>query len=409
MDSRLRGNDGGVCGHKLTLGGGASILNYCRTRSISHSLEGVLTLSLTTLHVRRLRLAAQLLDARATVGAADVVRRVGAVQAQDTMAEALAVRVRTSGVTRAGVKSERVDKRSVVRTWAMRGTLHLLPAEDVHWILRLVGPTMVRKARRRHIELGLTDEVYSRAVAVLRRALGDGVPLTRRQIAELWVGHGLPSEGQAVPHLLSRASMEGVICFGPTVRGTAAHVLLDSWLGGTQSGVADPNAELARRYVSAYAPTTPEDYGAWSGLPMGDARSAFESISGELILVDVDGKPNWIPAARAHLLDETARISSPCVKMLGAFDPYLLGYRVRELGIGADLLRRVHPGGGIIRPVILVDGRAVATWTRKSAGRKLTITVDPFQPLSRETRAGIDREVRDIGRSLDVEAAWGGE
>ena len=368
-----------------------------------------MTISLTALHVRRLRLAAQHLDDRGSMGAADVVRRIGAVQAQDAMAEALAVRVRADGVTRAGVERASVGERSVARTWAMRGTLHLLPSEDVRWILGLVGPPMVRKARRRHMELGLTDDVYLRAVAVLRRALDDRVWLTRRQIAELWAGHGLPSEGQAVPHLLSRASLEGVICFGPIVHGDVAHVLLDSWLDGPQSRVADPNTELARRYVSAYAPTTPEDYGAWSGLPMVDVRSAFESISGELTVVDVDGKPNWLPAERAHLLEEATGNSGPCVKMLGAFDPYLLGYRVRDLGIGADLLKRVHPGGGIIRPIILVDGRAVGTWTRKRAGRKLAITVHPFQPLSRETRAGIDCEVGDIGRFLDVEAGWGVE
>lgn len=365
-----------------------------------------MTLSLTTLEARRLRLTAQHLDARTSIRVADVVRGIGAVQAQDTMAEALAVRVRTDGVTRADVERERVEERSVARTWSMRGTLHLLPAEDVRWIVHLVGPTMIRKARRRHIELGLSDDVYSRAAAVMRRALDDRGPLTRQQIAQQWAAHNLPSEGQAVPHLLSRASMEGIICFGPTVHGTATHVLLDSWLDGPRTSVADPNAELARRYVSAYAPTTPEDYGAWSGLPIADARSAFESISSELTPVDVDGKPNWIPIARAPLSGETTHSVRPIVKMLGAFDPYLLGYRTRDLGVGPDLLQRVHPGGGIIRPTILLDGRAVATWTRKRDGRKLTITVHPFEPLSRETRSSIDREVSDIGRFLDMHPTW---
>ena len=333
------------------------------------------------------------------------MRGIAAVQAQDTFAEALAVRVRGENVTASDLEHARVEDRSVVRTWAMRGTLHLLPLEDVRWILQLVGPTLVRKFRRRHQELGLTPEVYARAVEVMRRALGEHGALTRRQIAERWAEHGLPGEGQGVPHLLCRASLEGVICFGPTVGGQATHVLPDSWLGDG-SDVADPGAELARRYVSAYAPTTPEDYGTWSGLPAKEVRCAFESIKDELLRVDVEGTPMWMPKTNAELLDEVLGDERRAIKMLGAFDPYLLGYRTRDLGVGPELLKRVHPGGGIIRPTVLVDGRAVATWARKRSGRKLTITVSPFESLSDEVRAGIDEEVGDIGRFLELEVAW---
>lgn len=105
-----------------------------------------------------------------------------------------------------------------MRTWAMRGTLHLVPAEDVRWMLHLLGPMMIRKMHRRRQELGLTEEVYARATTAMREALGENGPLTRPQIAEHWAMQELPSEGQGVPHLLSRASMEGVICFGPDDR-----------------------------------------------------------------------------------------------------------------------------------------------------------------------------------------------
>ncbi|MDE2717759.1 MAG: winged helix DNA-binding domain-containing protein [Chloroflexota bacterium] len=365
-------------------------------------------ISLSIIEARRLRLRSQRLDARSSTGVADIVRDIAAVQAQDSVAELLAVRVRAEGVTASDVEEARAGERCVVRTWAMRGTLHLLPSEDVRWILRLIGPTMVRKFRRRHEELGLTPQVYGRAVEVMREALGEYGALTRRQIAEQWAQHGLPSEGQGVPHLLCRASLEGLICFGPKVGGQATHVLLDSWLGGAV-GVTNPGAELARRYVSAYAPTTPADYGIWSGLPAAEVRRAFGSIEDELLKVDVGGIPMWMPQTHAGLLDEAMSDESPAVKMLGAFDPYLLGYRTRDLGVGSELLKRVHPGGGIIRPIILVDGRAIATWARKRSGRKLTITVSPFESLSGEVREGIDREVEDIGRFLGVEAVWGVE
>ena len=111
----------------------------------------------------------------------------------------------------------------------------------------------------------------------------------------------------------------------------------------------------------------------------------------------------WMPQTHAGMLDQLMSDERPAIKMLGAFDPYLLGYRTRDLGVGPELLKRVHPGGGIIRPTVLVDGQAVATWTRKRTGRKLSITVSPFESLSNEVQAGIDREVEDIGRFLALE------
>jgi hypothetical protein len=360
-----------------------------------------MTISLTIQKARKLRLRAQHLHANARIGVADLVRDLAAVQAQDAGAEVLAVRVRTQGLTEDEVEKARVEERSVVRTW----TLHLVSSKDIHWMLGLLGPLMIRKMQRRHLELGLTEDVFVKAVRVMQEALGDYGPLTRQQLAQPWSKHGLPAEGQAVPHLLSWASMAGIICFGPTVKGKATHVLLDDWLPDVETKVTDPRAELARRHVTAYGPATPDDFQAWSGLPVADARAGYDEIAGELLQVDVEGLPMWLLKDRAEWLDQTLDAGS-ITKMLGAFDTYLLGYRTRDLDISPDLMKKVHPGGGIIRPVILVDGRAVATWTRKRTGLKMSITVSPFEPLHKEIHAAVDAEVNDIGRFLGVDGSW---
>ena len=367
---------------------------------------GKLPLKLTGGEARGLRLHSQHLAKRESIDAGDLVRYIAAVQAQDKVAELLAVRVRTTGLSAVEVENARVESRTVVRTWAMRGTMHLLASKDVRWVLRVVGSFMVRKAKRRQRELGLTDDVYRSAVRVLRRALESDGALTRRQIAERWAGQGLPSEGQAVVYLLHWSSLEGIICFGPTVGGESTHVLSDTWIEKDLPEPPDPVAELARRYVTAYAPTTPEDFGMWSGLPAREARRAFQAIERELVGVTVDGVGMWMPESHDGLLHTIREDVRPSLRMLGAFDPYLLGYRVRELGVALELLKQVHPGGGIIRPTILVDGRAIATWTRKRSGRRLIITVRPFESLSQQARTGIDAEVEDIGRFLGLEVAW---
>ena len=152
-------------------------------------------LVLTVAQARRLRLRAQHLDTRLNLDAASLVHRLGAVQAQDQVASQLALRVRTTDLTVAALEQTLVTERTVVRTWAMRGTLHLVPAADIHWMLRLLGPAMIRKARRRHRELGLTEDVYAQAMAVMCRVLEAEGALTRAQIAARWDQHNLPAEG----------------------------------------------------------------------------------------------------------------------------------------------------------------------------------------------------------------------
>ena len=94
----------------------------------------------------------------------------------------------------------------------------------------------------------------------------------------------------------------------------------------------------------------------------------------------------------------------PVVRLLPAFDPYMLGYRRRDLGVNEQIARRVHPGGGVIRPTVLVDGRAAGTWSLRRAGGTALIAVSPFECLLAEIEEGIGTEAADVGRFLGVEA-----
>ena len=190
------------------------------------------------------------------------------VQAQDPVAEALAIRVRTAGLTARCVEEARTVSRSVVRTWAMRGTMHLVAFEDARWMLSLLGPVMIRRSRRRHKELGLTEDTGARAVGAVREILEAHGSMSREEIAGRLAGKGLPVEGQAIYHIVRLAALEGVVCFGPEQGGEGTYDLLDRWLPASSS-VDDPLAELARRYVMAYGPAEPEDLATWSGLPCG--------------------------------------------------------------------------------------------------------------------------------------------
>jgi hypothetical protein len=343
-----------------------------------------------------------------------VVKDLCGVQAQEAPAAALAIRARSSGLTAADVERARVhaERRSVVRTWAMRGTLHLLAAEDLGWLLPLLGPVFIRESKRRYAQLGLDEETCARAIRAMREMLGSQGELTRAELAGQLKAKGIPTEGQAAPHLLRRAALEGVLCLGSDHGSKATYVLLEDWVGVRETlGVwEDPKrlgaaqVELARRYLEAYAPAGPEDLAAWSGLSVRDARSAFAALEGQLIEVEAAGASAWMLTSQAAWLDDLPR-DGDVVRLLPAFDPYLLGYRSRDLVVPQSHARRIHPGGGVLRPTLLVNGRAAGTWKTKRSRGSLSLVVEPFESLGPEVTRGLEEEAEDLGRFLGLNIA----
>ena len=240
----------------------------------------------------------------------------------------------------------------------------------------------------------------------LRPELARRGPMTRAEIGEALRAAGLPWEGQATPHLLRSASMHGVMCFGPDGDGDATHVLIDDWLPDDGNRPLDPGAELARRYFTAYGPATQADFRWWSGLPAADARRAVQAIVEELVAVSVEGKSMWMTSDAAEQIDEVLTQVSEQLRVVGPFDPYLLGYAKRELGVPDVLLKKVNAGGGMIGSCVLIDGRLVGTWDRKRRARGFLVIVSAFDPFSEDALAQLDSEFAEIARFLGTEIKW---
>ena len=315
--------------------------------------------------------------------------RTTAVQAQDNLASRLGVRARAGGLTDADVQHAIETDRTVARTWLMRGTIHLVDAADLRWLLRLTGPSVQRKYRTRWRQLGLTEDVLDRVLALLPEILADG-PRTRPEIRTALAERGLRldhPDPQVHSHAIVFASTAGLVCRGPDRGRNSTFVLLDDWLPDAPPGPSgdDALAELARRYFAAFSPATATDFAVWSGLAAGRAVGL---IRDELTPVEVDGRAGFrlgvTPAERG-------------LRLLPAWDNYLVGYRDRSAIVAPELQPRVYQGGWI-RPTVVLDGRVVGTWTQDNgAGR---VTVDAFEPLTRTARNQVDREVADLGRFL---------
>lgn len=191
---------------------------------------------------------------------ATLLRQVVGLQAQVLSAAALGLRARSKGLRASDVTGAINVERTIVRSWLMRGTLHLVAADDLRWLVQLLGPVFARAGATRHAQLGLNDDLKTRGVVALRRILSDAGALTRNELLDRVRDRGiaLDPKTQAPIHLIGIAAMNGVLCAGPERDdGESTYVLLDDWVPPAPTHSRDAAlAELGRRYFAAYGPAT---------------------------------------------------------------------------------------------------------------------------------------------------------
>jgi hypothetical protein len=332
------------------------------------------------------RCAAQLLCGDPAGSAEEVAGRLLAVQAQDPRGARLAVRARSAGLSASDVDSA-LARRSLVVSWLNRGTLHLVRAEDYWWLHPLTTPQLRAGNSRRLAQEGVPPRDAERAVAVVRSALAADGPLTRAQLRERVAAAGARTEGQALVHILLLASIRGLVVRGPVAGRDQAFVLARDWLGAPPPAMGREAAlgELARRYLAGHAPAADRDLARWAGIGLRDARLGLARCGARQ---RADGLAELPPGPRR----EAAALPPP--RLLGAFDPLLLGWASREPITGPH--KHIVTVNGLFRPFALAGGRAVATWT--IAGGQVVLA--PFAELDAKTQAALGADAADVTRFL---------
>ncbi|MDA4114420.1 MAG: winged helix DNA-binding domain-containing protein [Thaumarchaeota archaeon] len=335
----------------------------------------------------------------------DALASMGAIQAQDYPAALWAIGLRCENSTQAGIEAA-IAKKTIVRTWLMRGTLHFVASSDIRWMLRLLAPRLTAFSASRERQLGMSDDIVKKSEMLFAKALQGGGQLTRDQMYQVLKKGGIATTDTRGYHLLYRAASDGLICFGAHDGKRPRFTLLDEWIVRRKE-ISDDRAlgELASRYFTSHGPATIKDYVWWSGLKVSDAKTGIEKASPPLVQEEIGGKTYYAPRS-----GQGSRIGALSVHLLPAFDEYLVGYSDRSAMLSDEKTQEMLRSGritfthsnGIFLPTIVIDGEVVGTWKRRDERGKATVTIQPFLKLDNEQMEGVRRAAERYGDFLGV-------
>jgi hypothetical protein len=337
-----------------------------------------------------LRLAAQRLVGPRPGTAVEAVRLLAAVQAQDYPGALTSVALRTAGRLRKDVEVA-LDAGEVVRSWPMRGTLHLVAAEDLRWLLDTVGTRSLAGIGRRWAQLELDERQAERARERVLEALTARGRASRAELLDAIADGGVAVTGQRGYHLLWYLSQTGTLCLGPTDgAGEQLFVPLDDWVGtGRRLHREEALAELALRFFTGHGPATVADLVRWAGSTVRDVRAGLGSVRDRLEAMTVEGTEYLMDPGTPERL-AAARREAEGILLLPGFDEFVLGYGDRTAVVPAEYADRIVPGGnGMFRSTVVQGGHVVAVWRWTGRGAKRTVTVEPFTGLPDDVAAAI--------------------
>ena len=322
----------------------------------------------------------------------EVAARLGGVQAQVKSSAEFALGLRSKPAT--PVDQMLWTERTLVKTWAMRGTLHWLPAHEYGlWVAALrTREWRITPAWERYH--GVTKAGLDAITEAIPAAL-EGRQLTRDELAErLAELTGNPHLGEQLRSgwgaVLKPAANRGLLCFGQDRGRNVTFVRPQDWLGDTPD---EPGSDTALRtvllrFLDAYGPATHTDVGRWFGVAEKPARELLAEHADDLVVVDVDGTPAWLSRQGAEILARAEPATG--VQLLGGFDPYVLAPISHRAAIVPDgHLDAVSRTAGWISAVVLIDGLVAATWTADETPDGTTLNVEPFAPPARQVATAL--------------------
>lgn len=343
---------------------------------------------------------------------ADLVRvasDICCVHAQVQASAELMLGLRVEGITRRDVRDALWSDRSLVKTIALRGTIHLVPAADVSsWIAgnRLDAAAHDRRLRQQGVDLANVERV----LAAIDEVVGP-VPISRADLEmelEARVGPwavatnaGWVGSYKNWAMALGRAAAMGLVCYGPDQRGRSTFVRVSEWVKWTDVDPLDAATFVLRRFLHTYGPSTQPEFARWFTLNPALVKDVFARLRDELAEVDVEGSKRWFLQSD---LDADAGAAPDAVQLLPHYDVYVVGSHPREqLVEPGSAVAAASPGTAAPLAVLVVGGRVAGVWQRTPKGKRIVIRVDAHRPLTRRQRAAVELQAHRIAGILELE------
>jgi hypothetical protein len=333
----------------------------------------------------------------------DVVRWLGAVQAQEYGDSKWALALRTRRTSDDEIERA-FTAGTILRTHVLRPTWHFVTPADIRWMLALTGPRINRAMASYHRRLELDAAVFRKSEKAIARALRGGTQLTRQELKTALQRAGVNADGvQRLAFLTIQAETDAVMCSGGRRGNQFTYALLDDRAPATGTLSHDAAlAELTRRYFTGHGPAQLHDFAWWSGLTVADARAGLEMTARELTSETLDGRTYWSAEKTVRALARPQR-----AHLLGLYDEYLIAYKDRSAARALSRSARTVAWDPFNAPVV-VAGRVVAGWKKKVTGKRVAATVTPLASLVPSDKRAVEdaaaRYAAFVG--LDLELVW---
>jgi hypothetical protein len=311
----------------------------------------------------------------------EAAERMLALQAQEQWSGLASLTARSTSRQQSDVLAA-LDAGELVRSWTLRGTLHLTAADDLRWMLRLLAPRQLARAATREARLGITAGELDRAKQIAVEELSARGPTSRADVIARWRASGLDTGDQRSYHLIWHLAHDGVVCLGPIRAGQQQLVLVDDWVAASPLFEREEAlGELARRYFDSHGPATAADLKRWANLTAKETQLAIALARCKLSTLEIEGVEHLLgPTTQDELAD--CRREARGVFALPGFDELLFGYRDRSATLPERYAAQVLRANAVGRCTIIFDGRVIGTWKRPRHGTEAKIEqVAPLEHL----------------------------
>jgi len=312
--------------------------------------------------------------------AKEIVSWMGAMQAQDYPMAKWAIGVRLAGSTDESIE-QAVNRSEIVRTHVMRPTWHLVSSKDVRWMLALTAPHLRKSMKGRHQAMGLTDQLFKRTLSIIEKSLSKNGFMTRQELVTELNQRKIKPDNVQMIHIMFNAELNGTVCNGPVRGKQFTYALLEERVPKTKTLTKDEAlATLGSRYFTSHGPATLQDFTWWSGLPAAEARAALEMVRPNLMNEKIDSQVFWF----ADIPGSTQ--ASQSIYFLPAYDEFMISYKDRSASLDPKFFSSAITGNGIFKPIIVVGGKVMGTWSRVIKKNQIILEPQFFRPSQKLTK-----------------------